>query len=300
MNVAYLCAAAVLLAADEKPVSVALDGHTLSIQHVDATMTRAGSGQELKIEFAAEPKDATKSFAYEVGQRFVAKDAEGKDIPVGMVQSMGRSRAVFRLSGYPKETAGRISPFGDALTIRLPLLKSNVATIASLEGDLFVSDVELLEFTFARKELNPNVVKTAGGGEAKLYLFDEQERGVEVGFKLRLPLRSQAESLGGRNFGMEQILLFAREGGRKTALPSRGMSGSGNGSMQGSTDFRSRYACDFHLASLSPSLESLHLVIPQIEYPRRLKFELKNVPVPAPAAMPPGRPPVRTKAKGVV
>ena len=301
----WISIAALSAPADEKPISsTTIEGHSLSIQSVESAPSRIGvdgnPGKDLTIGFAASPNDAAKSYGYEIGQRFVARDADGKEIPLGRVNSRSRSGAFFRLAGYPVVKSERLSPFGDSMTIQMPLLKGDLSSIATLEGDLFVSEVELLEFTFNRNELNPNVVKTAGGGEAKLFLYDETERGVEVGFKLRLPIRSRAESLAGSSFGFgnEQYLLFATEAGRKTSLNSRGGSGSGTGG-DASGDFRLRMTREFHLAGVSPQLEAVHLVIPQIEYPQRLKFQLKDVPAPAPAAKPMIRPPLKTKAKGI-
>ena len=182
------------------------------------------------------------------------------------------------------------------MTVQVPLLKGDVSTIATLEGDFYVSEVELLEFAFQRNELNPNVVKTAGGAEAKLFLFDQNDRGVDVGFKLRLPIRSRAESLVGSSFNSfnEQLLLFATEAGRKTSLNSRAGSRSGGGG-EATEDPRYRMTQEFQLVNFGPNVEALHLVIPQIEYPRRVKFQFKNVPAPAPAA----RPPIRAKQKGL-
>ena len=155
-----------------------------------------------------------------------------------------------------------------------------MTSIATLEGDLFVSDVELIEFTYGKEELDPNITKKTKGAEAKLFLYDEGPRGVEIGFKLRLPIRSRAEALtGGMGIRQDHVLLFATDGGRKWALTSNGRSGGGIGGDD--DDLRTRTERQFHAVHLDRRPEALHLVIPIVEYPRRLTFRLKDVALPA-------------------
>jgi hypothetical protein len=151
------------------------------------------------------------------------------------VHAFGSREPAFRLAGYPSAAkTDRSFRMRDSMTVTIPLLKGDVTSIATLEGDLFVSDVELLEFTFDKKDLTPNTIKKAGSAEVKLFLFDEGRRGVDIGFKMRLPVRSHAEALGGsRSFNQQHFLLFVTQEGRKSLLH---LSGSGGGGSAGTED----------------------------------------------------------------
>jgi len=279
---------------DGRPTT-SVDGHKLRAEKVSTSQFNKNERpvKNVSITFAVEPKDAAKSFAYELGQRFVARDAAGKEIPLGRVRSSMRSEPEFRLAGYPTSIkSDRLTHFRDSMTVTIPLLKADVTSLATLEGDLFVSDVELLEFTFDKNELNPNTVKKSKEAEAKLFLFDEGQRGVDIGFKLSLPIRSRPEALTGGHggIGSEQCLLYATEAGRKSRLATSGFSASG-GRSGSEDDARVRSEREFHRVELNGKLDALHLVIPQIESPRRFPFQLKDVPVPAPPERP--APPVK-------
>ena len=292
---------ALLVAADDKDhPSTTIEGHTLRVDGVSVMgggfVPPGQQGRALKsvsITFAAEPKDAGKSYAYEIGQRFVARDAAGKEIPMGPVRGSGMREPSFRLAGYPAKKDDPVFAFRDAMTTTLPLQDVGVASLATLEGDLFVSEVETLEFTFAGKELDPNCVKTANGAEAKLVMFDEIEHGFNIGFKLKVPVRSYPDALlggGGRGFVLEPCLLFATDGGRKFPLRTSGSSTGGGGGAS-SNDSRQRLNRDFHAVGLDRRPEALHLLILHLEPPRRLPFQLKDVPIPA--AAPPRQVPPR-------
>jgi hypothetical protein len=179
----------------------------------------------------------------------------------------------------------------DPMTITIPLMNPDVTSIATLEGDLFVSDVEALEFTFNKNELNTNTIKTSGAAEVKLFLFDEGRRRVDIGFKMRLPVRSRAEALaGGYGSHREHFLLFVTQGGRKSMLHPSGSGGGGNPGTE--DDPRVHLDREFQVGEFGGTPDALHLVIPHVEPPRRHVFHLKDVPVPPP---PPRKGPVAPK-----
>jgi hypothetical protein len=272
-----------------------VDGHKLRIEKTSTLGRFEQKGRtvsHLSVTFAVDPKDPKKSFAYEIGQRFVARDVAGKEIPLGRVQSSGFREPAFRIAGYP--SAPKTDPpfhMRDSMTVTIPLLNADVTSIAVLEGDLFVSDVETLEFTFDKNELTTNAIKKSGAAEVKLFLFDEGRRGVDIGFKMRLPVRSRADALaGGRGMRSEHFLLFATHEGRKSMLH---MSGGGGGGGAGTEDDpRVLLDREFHAVELGGTPDALHLVIPHVESPRRHVFHLKDVPVPPP---PPKKGPVAPK-----
>lgn len=277
--------AALLASADENRTPTAeLNGHTLRVERTTTAPWQRENGQiarSLTITFAVEPKDARKSYAYEIGQCFRARDAKGNEIPLDHTQIVGFEPA-FRLAGFPPAPkANGPNVARDALTTSIPVASAEVDQIATLEGDLFVSDVELLEFKFTRNELDPNFVKYNGAVEAKLYLYDEQRRGVDVGFKFRWPERSYSRVLAGAgNPARDHVLLFADHGGVLTRLTAPG---SGNGDLiEIGNGRRIRVFREFHRVELDRKPDALHVVLPRIEYPRRLPFVVKDVPVPAP------------------
>jgi len=283
---------------DATPSSAIVDGHTLRVESVSTVVTQPAQEGRLasktaSITFAVDPKDVAKSFAYEIGQRFVARDAAGKEIAVGQVHGQSSREPSFRLAGYPQPpTDGPFSSFRGSLKVALPLLDAGVKSIATLEGDVFVSDVELFEFTFTKDELDPNITKKFNGAEAKLFLYDEVERGVEIGFKIALPVRSRARALTGEGLSNDHFLLFATQEGRKVSLAPHGSSGGGNGYNFGEPRYRT--VREFSLGRMDRKPDALHLVIPQIEYPRRHVFRIKDVPIPPPMPIQrpqvPGRP----------
>src|SRR5262245_32822221 len=148
MTPLLLVAAAMLNADGNDGPSVELDGHTLK---VESTTTAGQTSKFLTITFTVDPKDSRKSVAYEIGQRFVARDAAGKEIPLEPSPHIVFEPA-FRLAGYPappKSAAiqlDRPSQTPNPLRTVIPHLSNQVDKIATLEGDLFVSEVELLEF----------------------------------------------------------------------------------------------------------------------------------------------------------
>ena len=78
----WIATVALSAPADEKPISsTTIEGHSISIQSVGSAPSRVGAdgnpGKELTIGFAAEPKDAAKSYGYEIGQRFVSESIIG-------------------------------------------------------------------------------------------------------------------------------------------------------------------------------------------------------------------------------
>jgi len=264
--------------------SIALDGHTLRVEHVSASRAwDRGDGRLVRnvaIAFAVDSKNASKSYAFEIGSRIVARDAAGQEIPLGRSFAGGREPAL-RLAGYSKVARpGQPGSMPDSLTATIPLFKTDAAEIATLEGDLFVSDVEVAEFTFPKSEWTPNVVKKVGSAAAKLYMFDERERGVDIGFKLDLPVRGRAESLIGNSAPRERPLLFADSGGRKSLLFAPGSGGHGGGEELGESG-RVRVVRQFLGVVLPANPDSLHLVVPVIEYPRRFPFRLGPLTIPA-------------------
>jgi len=292
-NVTMIIAA--LLSGDEKNrSSTTVEGHALRIDNIAVIGEIVPAGRQgpavkhVSITFAAEPKDPSKSYAYEIGRRFVARDAAGKEIRLGPIHGVGGREPSFRVAGFPPKKDDPFRGFHAAITVSLRLQDPAVTMIATLEGDLFVSEVETLEFTFAGKELDPNCTKTVRATEAKLVMFDETPRGFDVAFKLKLPVRSSPEALGGgaRGLASQICLLYATDGGRKFPLTNMGSS-MGGGSTRGD-DPRQRYEREFHNVGLDRRPEALHLVLPNVELPRRHVFHLKDVPIPAPA--PPQRP----------
>jgi hypothetical protein len=284
-----------LAVADEKPrPSVFVDGHKISIDNTSTTgLQDAKDGRPSKtVSFAIglQPKDAAKSYAFEVGQRLIARDAAGNEIAIGRANSFGGREPTFLMAGYPITAEGeRYGPPKISYSMR-----ADATTIAAIEGDLFVSEIEVLDFTFSKEELNPNVTKKSGEAEARLILFDaDAVHGADIGFKFRLPIRNHADSLaGGRT--RDRFFLYASEAGRKFPLYGGGQ--GGGGSLRGGNDnprIRTTH-WEFHGIKLDRRPDALHLVIPLVEYPRRHTFRIKDVPIPPPLPIKrpqaPGRP----------
>src|SRR6476619_3477570 len=81
---------AFLGADDARPQTAEVDGHVVQVERVTTASPSIQNGKPIKhlcATSAVDPKDAKKSFAYETGHRFVARDAAGKAIPLGRVSS---------------------------------------------------------------------------------------------------------------------------------------------------------------------------------------------------------------------
>ena len=132
MDLAFhaLSVAILLSAGEDGRPSAVVDGHQIRVETITTSpfMMKDRQVRHVSISFAVEPKDAGKSFAYELGQRFVAFDAAGKEIPLGRAQSsfMMRGEPEFRLAGYPTAAnPARAAPFRDSMSVTIPSAPSD-------------------------------------------------------------------------------------------------------------------------------------------------------------------------------
>ena len=282
-----MTAVALLLGADDHPTTT-VDGHTLQITRVDSKMGTRGRKRRqvtnLIITFAVETKDPSKSFAFELGRRFVARSADGKSIPLGTLPASVSHEPAYTIAEFPAEksdvkTDGRNLRFRAPMTTILTVLDSDVTNIATLDGDLLVSEAEFLEFAFSKEELNPNTVKKSGNAEAKLFLFDVGEHGADIGFKLKLPVPSRStKPVAVPVFGSERILLGTTDAGRKKRLSATQGLVLPLGRISG--DLRERLQYETQISDFPRNPDVLHLFIPQPAPARRHVFRLKDVPIP--------------------
>lgn len=276
-----------------EPPSVEVDGFTLRFESSKVEASSQYPGRKVSnvlLSFEVDPKDRTKSYAFEIGQRFVARDQAGSEIRVGRYYPLGGRETAFRLAGYPPtDDPERSFVFRNTLIFTLPVLDASPSTIQTLEGDLFVFDVSPLTFIFKSDDLVPNTVKTAEGAEARLFLFDQGERGAEVGFKLKLPIRSRASALGGGGFIHDQYLLFGKFGDRMTRLTSNYNGGFPKGGAVVQDDNRDQVELVFNFVKFDRKPDELRLVLPRLEYPRRLPFRLSGLKIPEHSSEPPKR-----------
>jgi len=273
-----------------EPPTVEVEGFTLRHESAKTESSNQYPGRTVSnilLSFAVEPKDRTKSYAFEIGQRFVARDRTGSEVRLGRVYPLGGRETAFQLAGYPPtDDPERSFVFRSTLIFTLPVLDANPTSIQVLEGDLYVFDVSPLEFVFKRADLVPNTVKTTGAAEARLFLYDEGERGAEIGFKLKLPVRSRASALGGGGFIRDQFLLFGKIGERMTRLPASYNGGLPRGGAVVQDDIRDQVELNFNSFKFERRPEEIRLVVPQMEYPRRLPFRLSGITIPERPAPP--------------
>ena len=282
-----MTAVALLIGVDNNPTTT-VDGHTLQITRVDSKMGARGRKRRqvtnLTITFTVETKDPSKSFAFEIGRRFVARSADGKSISLGALPASVYHEPAYSIAEFPAEksdakTDGRNPRFRAPMTTTLTVLDTDVTNIATLDGDLLVSEAELLEFAFTRDELNPNTVKKSGNAEAKLFLFDVGEHGADIGFKLKLPVPSRStKPVGVAAFGSERILLGTTDAGRKKRLSAMLGLVLPLGRIAG--DSRERIQFETQISDFPRKPDVLHLFIPQPSSARRHVFRLKDVPIP--------------------
>jgi hypothetical protein len=248
------------------------------------------------------PRDLKEAFAFEVGDVFRLKDADGKEIEVQSASSHNLNDEHTTWLGRFENQFERMTwiqnPPSWNLAMRINLSQPAPKTIARLEGDLFVAKMEVFDFTFTKEEFKADAVKKLGDAQLKITKIGDENEHANLEFTLTVPKLSSANKLGRtRNEWDVRFALYSEGDGG--ALEIVRDIGTGPRSRPQFNPKGPLQVTEWGMTTYNaiPRDRRMHLVVFRpAEYPRTIKFTLKNVELTAPA-MPRFAPPVRRPRK---